>query len=95
MAGSIIGLERFSKILKHKHIKRAALTKNFHHLDNFFWTVIKALTVTLCMHVADCQIIDIFQGLFSSSNWPIFIAKVEAEYLGIFKVQSIHTKASK
>ena len=95
MAGNTIGLERFSGILKRKHINQAALTKNFHHSDNFFWTVIEALTVTLYMYVADCQTINTFQGLLGSSNWPILIAKVEAEYLEIFKVQSIRRKRSK
>lgn len=95
MAGSTIGLERFSGILKCKYINQAALTKNFHHLDDFFQTVIEALTMTLCMHVAGWQTINTFQGLLGNFNWPIFIAKVEAEYLGIFKVQSIRTKALK
>lgn len=95
MADSIIGFECFNEILKCKHINRVALTKNFHHLDNFFRTIIEALTMTLCIYVAGCQIINTFQELLGSSNWPIFIAKVKAEYLEIFKVLSICIKASK
>lgn len=68
MAGSIVGLERFSGILKCKHINQAALTKNFHHLDDFFRTVIEALIVTLCIHVTGCQTIDTFQSWLGSSN---------------------------
>lgn len=60
MAGSIIGFKHFSGILKCKDINQTALTKNFHYLDNFFQTVIEALTMTLYIYIASYQIIDIF-----------------------------------
>ena len=93
--GNIVGLDRFNGILKRKHITRAALTKNFHHSDDFFRTVIEALVVCLCMHVAGCQTIDQFQDWIGSSDWPTLIAKVESEYFGIFKVHTIRTGASR
>lgn len=68
IADSIINFEYFNEILKRKHINQAALTKNFHHLDNFFQTIIEALIVILYIYIASYQIIDMFQRLLGNSN---------------------------
>lgn len=56
----IVLLNCFSIILKQKYIIKIANNVNFHHFDNFLYMVIKALTITLCMHVVSCQTIDLF-----------------------------------
>lgn len=48
--------------------------------------------MTLYIYVTCCEIINTFQELLGNFNWPIFIPKVKAEYLKIFKVQLIYTE---
>lgn len=96
LAGNFIGFEHYNRLLRHKNINQAALTKNFHYLNNFFQTIIEVLIVNLCMHhITGCKTIDAFQSWLGISNWPHLITKIEAQYLEIFKVQLIYTKISK
>lgn len=89
ITGNIVSLNCFSSILKQKYITKAANSTNFHHFDDILYMVVEALTITLCIYIADYQIINSFQSWINKSNWPIFISKVEHNYLYIFKVDLI------
>ncbi len=52
VADNVIFLNHYSGILKRKHIYKRLDNNNFYYMDEFFRVVIKAMVVTLCIHVA-------------------------------------------
>lgn len=51
--------------------------------------MVEVLNIALCMYIVDYQTINFFQFWSRKYNWPTLINKVEHNYLGIFKVDSI------
>ena len=86
VAGDVISLNCYSSILKRKHIYKKPDNNNFYHTNKFFYIVIEAMVVTLCMHIARCFIIDELQTWIGRFNWPILINIIERNYLGIFTI---------
>ncbi len=94
VAGDVVSLNRYSGILKKKHIYKKPDNNNFYHTDEFFCVIFEAMVVTLYMHIAKCSIIDELQTWIGRSDWPALISKVERDHLGIFTVQCIRDEAS-
>ena len=77
LAGDIISLNRYTGILKWKYITKVADNDYFHYSDDFLQTVMKALIITLCMHLAGCSTIDSFHTWVKRLDWPSLIGNIE------------------
>lgn len=89
VAGDIVSLNRYSGILKRKHISKKPDNNDFQQTDDFFRVVINAMVIALYMHVAGCSTISQMQTWIDRSDWPALISKVKHDHLGVFKVQYI------
>lgn len=66
--GNMVSLNCYSGILKRKHISKKSDNNNFHHMDKFFYIVIKAMVVILCIYKAGCSTINKLQTLIDKSD---------------------------
>lgn len=94
VAGDLVSLNRYSGILKQKHISKKSDNNNFQQTDDFFRVIIEAMVIALYMYIAGCSTISKLQTWIGRFNWPTLISKVEHNHLGVFKVQYIRDKAS-
>ena len=86
IVGDIISLNQYHGILKRKNVTKKANNKNFHHSDEFFRIIIKAMVVTLCIQAVGCSTINELQLWIGRSNWPTLIAKVVKNCLSVSTV---------
>ena len=68
VARDIVSLNDYAGIVKRKYITKATSNNHFHHSDYFFRTIIKALVITLCMHVVGCSTIESFTPGFKDQT---------------------------
>ena len=69
--------------------------KNFYACNTFFRYVIDAHVVALIMETVDCKDIDKFWLWIAQSNWPNSIKRTQEQYLQLFYIQQIRTKATR
>ena len=94
VAGDIVSLNYYAGILKQKYVTKAADNNHFHHSDNFFRTIMEALVITVCMHLAGCSTIESFHAWIERLDWPFLIDNVKQSCLGVTRVCLIQEKGS-